>query len=104
MAAEPPTTEVQRPTACVFVLHGLARGSGSMKHLSKSLSEAGFVVHNLDYPSTRGSFPEMVLLLGRAVAKEAPSCAAIHFVVDSLGALVVRAYLDAPPRCSLAGS
>ena len=95
IAAVPPTTQVQRPTACVLDCTDSARLRID-EHLSKSLSEAG------SSPRPRLSvyqrvFSGMVLLLGQAVAKEAPSCAD-PLVGYSLGALVVRAYLEnAPP-------
>jgi hypothetical protein len=94
-AAAPPTAE------CVFVLHGLARGARSMARLSTRLSDAGFVVHNFDYPSTSEPFARLVDLLEARVDREGPSCAAIHFVTYSLGSLVVRAYLERSPPARL---
>ncbi len=78
---------------CVFVLHGLARGRWSMARLSTKLSAADYVVYNLDYPSTRGSFREMVSVLARVVDAHRGSFSKIHFVGYSLGAIVVRQYL-----------
>ncbi len=77
----------------VYVLHGLARGIRSMAKLSTSLSAAGYCVHNVDYPSTKGSFPEMVSALSRVIDSHRGSCSKIHFVAYSLGAIVVRGYL-----------
>ena len=92
-AAESPTAPVNSSRECVFVLHGLARGTRSMSRLSAKLSAAGYVVYNLDYPSTRRSFPEMVSALARAVDTHRAGCSKVHFVAYSLGALVVRGYL-----------
>jgi triacylglycerol lipase len=78
---------------CVVVLHGLARSSHSMSRLADRLSDAGFVVNNLDYPSTREPFDELVAGLVRAVERDSASCPRIHFVGYSLGALLVRGYL-----------
>jgi len=91
--AESPIASVNSSRECVFVLHGLARGTRSMSGLSAKLSAAGYVVYNLDYPSTRGSFPEMVSVLARAVDVHRTSCLKVNFVAYSLGALVVRGYL-----------
>src|SRR5262245_8590730 len=41
---------------CVVVLHGLARSSRSMSRLADRLSDSGFLVDNLDYPSTHEQF------------------------------------------------
>src|SRR4029077_5710594 len=78
---------------CVFVLHGLAHGPASMETLAARLSRAGYVVYNLAYPSTKGSFPEMVAVLARAVDAHRDQHGKVHFVAFSLGALVVREYL-----------
>lgn len=94
-AAEPP------PAECVFVLHGLARGARSMARLSTQLSDARFVVHNLDYPSTEEPFPRLVALLRTRVDHEGAACPAIHFVTYSLGGLVVRAFLEQSPPSRL---
>lgn len=92
-AATSPVAPLGSPKECVFVLHGLARGTRSMAKLSTKLSAADYVVCNLDYPSTTGSFPEMISVLARAVDAHRASCSKIHFVAYSLGALVVRGYL-----------
>ena len=92
-AAESPITPLDSAKECVFVLHGLARGARSMARLSAKLSAADYVVYNLDYPSTSGSFPEMVSVLAGAVDAHRASCSKVHFVAYSLGALVVRGYL-----------
>ena len=78
---------------CVVVLHGLARSSRSMSRLVERLSDAGFLVDSLDYPSTRDAFDELVAILSRAVEHDSASCPKIDFAGYSLGALLVRAYL-----------
>jgi hypothetical protein len=97
VASAVPAAAGDRPPAaeCVFVLHGLARGAWSMAGLARRLSDAGFVVDNLDYPSTRASFPDLVSRLASRVDARAPTCATMHFVTFSMGGLVVRGYLDA---------
>ena len=56
----------------------------------------GLAVDNLDYPSTKESFDELVDGLSRAAERDSASCPKIHFVGYSLGALLVRAYLQHP--------
>jgi len=86
---------------CVIVLHGLARSSHSMSRLAGRLSAAGFLVDNVDYPSTREPFDELVAGLARAVERDSASCPKTHFVGYSLGALLVRAYLQQTRPTSL---
>jgi triacylglycerol lipase len=94
-AAEPgPTVGAKDNRECVVVLHGLARSSRSMSRLVERLSDAGFLVDSLDYPSTRDAFDELVASLSRAVEHDSASCPKIHFVTYSLGALLVRGYLQ----------
>lgn len=90
----------EAPQSCVFVLHGLARRASSMDDLCGALAHAGFHAENVAYPSTEGTFDEMVSALATAVAERSQTCGEIHFVGYSLGALVVRGYLarSTPPH------
>ncbi len=83
--------------ACVFVLHGLARGPASMSKIVEALAAAGYAVSNVAYASRTATFDDMVRTLGDAV-KAKSECTELHFVGYSLGALVVRAYLGTPPK------
>ena len=38
---------------CVVLLHGLARTAASMARLEEALTDAGFAVANIDYPSRK---------------------------------------------------
>ena len=83
--------------ACVFVLHGLARGPASMNRLVEHLAAAGLAPVSVAYASRTATFEAMVGTLGEAV-NERKDCRERHFVGYSLGALVVRAYLQSPPE------
>jgi pimeloyl-ACP methyl ester carboxylesterase len=94
LAAASPALAVQPPARqCAFVLHGFGRGPGSVRRLANRLSQAGYAVYNVDYPSMSEDFPRLVSRLAARVAAEAPGCAEVNFVSYSMGGLLVRDYL-----------
>jgi pimeloyl-ACP methyl ester carboxylesterase len=79
----------------VILLHGLARTSRSLAKLEKRLSQCGYRVINLDYPSTEHPIELLAEeYLGRTIERyqEGPR-RKIHFVSHSLGGIIVRYYL-----------
>lgn len=78
----------------VILLHGLSRSNSSMAKMESALTEAGFVVENVDYPSRAASVEQLSeAVIGRV--QESPklkACAKIHFVTHSLGGILVRSY------------
>lgn len=79
---------------CVVLLHGLVRTADSMAALEESLTEDGYYVSNIDYPSRNRPVEE---LAGMAVGKGLKACAAaqatpVNFVTHSLGGILVRQY------------
>jgi pimeloyl-ACP methyl ester carboxylesterase len=78
--------------APVVVLHGLARSSRSMAGMARALSEAGFTVCNISYPSTQH---DIATLASEFVAPEIARCfpgstAPLNFVTHSLGGIIAR--------------
>jgi len=79
---------------CVVLLHGLWRSENSMNKMEKSLAEAGYRVHNIEYESTK---KPVEVLAGEAVADGLEACGeadTIHFVTHSMGGILVRQYLQ----------
>jgi pimeloyl-ACP methyl ester carboxylesterase len=79
----------------VILLHGLCRTSHSMLKMEKVLTETGYKVRNVDYPSRTASVQK---LADDAIGKTVRDCrrdgaTKIHFVTHSLGGILVRSYL-----------
>mgnify|MGYP001818210678 CR=1 FL=1 len=80
---------------CVALLHGLGRTQLSMMPLQWELSDAGYEVVNLSYPSLFYTIPELAVT---AVGESIRECRTrgqqhINFVTHSLGGILVREYL-----------
>lgn len=88
--AEPGSSE------CVVLLHGLGRSAGAMDSMADALTEAGFTIANIDYPSRKA---DIATLAASAVGEGLAACrrqqaARIHFVTHSLGGILVRRYFQ----------
>jgi triacylglycerol lipase len=92
--AAPANTAVQS-TENVILLHGLCRTSRSMTRMQRALTQAGYTVWNVNYPSRTA--PIEVLAddaIGKAVADCRQNGATkIDFVTHSMGGILVRSYL-----------
>ena len=81
---------------CVVLLHGLVRTSASMDVMQRRLSDAGFEVANIDYPSRKYRIEKLATLaVGKGIdaCREYAGIDRIHFVAHSLGGILVRQYL-----------
>jgi len=79
----------------VILLHGLCRTSHSMVKMERALTNAGYKVRNVDYPSRTASIQK---LADDAIGKAVNDCrqdgaTKINFVTHSLGGILVRSYL-----------
>jgi triacylglycerol lipase len=92
VAISSPTFSAQEE---VILLHGLCRTSRSMVKMERALTDAGYKVRNINYPSRTASVEK---LADDAIGKAAGNCqrdgaAKINFVTHSLGGILVRSYL-----------
>ena len=79
----------------VILLHGLGRTDRSMAKMAERLTEQGYAVTNLDYPSRKAPIEQLSDEFLHAAVQTAlkGSPARVHFVTHSLGGIVVRYYL-----------
>jgi pimeloyl-ACP methyl ester carboxylesterase len=83
----------------VILLHGLCRTSRSLSTMRRTLTQAGYTVWNVDYPSRTAPIQE---LAGDAIGKAVTNClqngaTKIDFVTHSMGGILVRSYLARHP-------
>ena len=77
--------------SAVILIHGLLQSSKCMEQMAVCLEDAGFTTVEFDYPSTQVSIPEAAQYLDQVI-DSLEGIDEIHFVVHSMGGLVVRAY------------
>ena len=78
----------------VIVLHGITKTNRIMKHLSKSLSEHGFNVYNITYPSTEYTIQELAeFVYNKAYELGLNDRKKTHFVGHSMGGLIIRHFI-----------
>lgn len=83
---------------CVVLLHGLRRGSGSMKSMAKFLHKNGYDTLNIQYPSTKYEIPVLTRKVGVEInnyclSNKHKEYKKIHFVTHSMGGIITRQYL-----------
>lgn len=93
----PQAVYASHQNACVVLVHGLWRSSAAMDVLEKDLATWGYQTVNIDYPSTKLTIPELSEgFLAPAVARcEKTGAETIHLVGHSMGAILIRQYLQA---------
>jgi triacylglycerol lipase len=79
----------------VILLHGLCRTSRSMVKMERALTDAGYKVRNVNYPSRTASVEKLADdAIGKAVGDcQRDGATKINFVTHSLGGILVRSYL-----------
>lgn len=82
--------------ATVVLVHGMFETSRSMACLAGALRGAGYAVHLFDYDSRGNDFKALAERF-RGWVRERAAGAVLHCVGHSMGGLVVRAGLAAPP-------
>ncbi len=84
------------PSATVVLLHGVAMPALALRPLARKIAAAGFRVINLSYPSRGLSLEELARehLPAALRAAGVASAPRLHFVAHSMGAIVVRLYLQ----------
>ena len=88
------SVETASPKESVVLLHGLGRSWRSMIPLEKRLSAEGYLVHNFSYPSRDLGPEDLVRELEQQVQDCCSKSDRVHFVGHSLGAILIRMYLD----------
>jgi triacylglycerol lipase len=79
----------------VILLHGLCRTGRSMDKIQRALTQAGYTVWNVNYPSRTAPIQTLAdEAIGRAVTNCLENGATkIDFVTHSMGGILVRSYL-----------
>jgi hypothetical protein len=77
----------------VILLHGLARSAHSMDKMAQRLTEQGYSVLNIDYPSRSFSIEQ---LAEQAISDALAQCnnMPVSFVTHSMGGILVRQFLS----------
>ncbi|HSQ98120.1 MAG TPA: alpha/beta fold hydrolase [Rickettsiales bacterium] len=78
----------------VVLIHGLARTSKSMEKMGKFLSQNGYEVVNINYPSHKQTIEEFSNIVNSDIQKYCTDkTKKINFVTHSMGSIILRYYL-----------
>ena len=78
---------------CVVLLHGLARTATSFKLMEWRLSNEGYHVVNVDYPSKKATIEDLADIAIPNALKACKDARKIHFVTHSMGGILLRYYM-----------
>lgn len=83
-------------TQIVILLHGMGRTKYSMRKIAKQLSQTGFQVVNINYPSTKKPIATLIQNYIEPIYQQLlqDGASKIHFVTHSLGGILVRQFLQ----------
>tara|TARA_B110000211_G_C14093395_1_gene560990 strand:+ start:9154 stop:9807 length:654 start_codon:yes stop_codon:yes gene_type:complete len=86
-------TTNNRANECVILLHGLARSAHSMDKMAQRLTEHGYKVLNIDYPSRALPIEQ---LAEQTISDALKQChdMPVSFVTHSMGGILVRQFLS----------
>lgn len=78
----------------VVLLHGLSRTRLSMRYLGRYLSQRGFAVLNLGYPSRAATIDDHVAKIEQDIRRAGLHGHELSFVTHSLGGIVLRGLVE----------
>ncbi|MGF1603848.1 MAG: esterase/lipase family protein [Thermosynechococcaceae cyanobacterium] len=90
--------------AVVILIHGLMRSARSLHKLRKTLVKYNFAVIGLDYPSRSAPIAQLAeenIPKALQAANEIDSSLPVHFVTHSMGAILLRSYLQHHPHLNV---
>lgn len=95
MALVATSSKVSSTPETVILLHGLGRTWHSMVKMERALTDAGYRVQNVGYPSRTAPIQKLADdVIGKAVNDcQQEGAMKINFVTHSLGGILVRSYL-----------
>ena len=96
----------QGRSECVILLHGLLRTPRCMKKMARFLDAEGYDVYNIGYPSNRLSVEQLAPLVFETIDAQVRQheYQKVHFIVHSLGSVLLRHHLKEHPLANLGRS